>query len=127
MVDVKSVLAETPFHDGVAFEGTYEQIEILSTSDFQYYCFMNDDGKFVHVVDQPVTVKPFRAYLVKAGSVSLSNVFDIDWGDDTTGLNDVRSKVTEVRSDVFFDLQGRQITNPTKGIYIQNGKKVVIK
>lgn len=129
MVDVKYMFPETPFHDGVAFEGTYQQMEILSTADNQYYCFMNDDGKFVHVVlPTSVKVKPFRAYLRKSGSESLSNVFDIDWGDDTTGLNDVRSKMYDVRGDVFFDLQGRQVKNPTtKGIYIQNGKKVVIK
>jgi hypothetical protein len=27
----------------------------------------------------------------------------------------------------FYDLQGRRVENPTKGIYIVNGKKVVIK
>ena len=32
----------------------------------------------------------------------------------------------EVRGD-FFDLQGRKVANPTKGLYIVNGKKVVIK
>lgn len=126
MVDVKSVLAESPFIGGVIFEGTYQQINILSTSELQYYCFTASDGKFVHVVDQHVTVKPFRAYMMKSGS-ALSNYFDIDWGDDTTDLNDVRSKMLEVRGDVFFDLQGRRVMKPTKGIYIHNGKKIVIK
>jgi hypothetical protein len=27
----------------------------------------------------------------------------------------------------YFDLQGRKVANPTKGLYIVNGKKVVIK
>ena len=27
---------------------------------------------------------------------------------------------------VYYDLQGRRVQNPTKGIYIVNGKKVVI-
>lgn len=128
MVDIEYILAELPFIDGVTFEGTYQQKEICSTDDCQYYCFMASDGKFVHVVPPtPVTVKPFRAYMVKSGSDGLSNTLDIDWGDGTTSLNDVRSKMSEVRGDVFFDLQGRQVTNPTKGIYIHNGKKVVIK
>jgi hypothetical protein len=26
-----------------------------------------------------------------------------------------------------FDLQGRRVLNPTKGVYIVNGKKVVLK
>ena len=30
-------------------------------------------------------------------------------------------------SEMIFDLQGRRVENPTKGIYIINGKKVVIK
>ena len=47
--------------------------------------------------------------------------------DETTSIDNVISKMSEVRSDVFFDLQGRRITNPTKGLYIVNGKKVIIK
>lgn len=47
--------------------------------------------------------------------------------DETTSIDNVISKMSEVRGDVFFDLQGRRITNPTKGLYIVNGKKVIIK
>ena len=33
-----------------------------------------------------------------------------------------------ITSSAFYDLQGRRLTDkPTKGVYIQNGKKVVIK
>ncbi len=30
-------------------------------------------------------------------------------------------------SQLIYDLQGRRVENPTKGIYIVNGRKVVIK
>ena len=30
-------------------------------------------------------------------------------------------------NDSWYDLQGRKVTNPRKGIYIKNGKKVLIK
>ena len=50
----------------------------------------------------------------------------IGFGSETTGINDVRSKMADVRGD-FFDLQGRKVANPTKGLYIVNGKKVAIK
>lgn len=30
-------------------------------------------------------------------------------------------------SNAFFDLQGRKVKNPTKGLYIKDGKKVLIK
>lgn len=43
-----------------------------------------------------------------------------------TGIKEVkRSPNTESR--YLYDLQGRMVQNPSKGIFIQNGKKVVIK
>lgn len=47
--------------------------------------------------------------------------------EETTRLNDVRCKMSEVRGDVFFDLSGRKVENPKKGIYIHNGRKEVLK
>ena len=43
----------------------------------------------------------------------------------TTGINNVQPAV-EKKNDVIYDLQGRRVTNPSRGIYIVNGKKVVI-
>ncbi len=42
-----------------------------------------------------------------------------------TGINSVETKAPV--SDVTYDLSGRQVNNPSKGLYIQNGKKVVIR
>lgn len=42
----------------------------------------------------------------------------------TTTIDALRS---QQKSSVIFDLQGRRVINPQKGIYIVNGKKVVIK
>jgi hypothetical protein len=33
----------------------------------------------------------------------------------------------DVAPVIIYDLQGRRVTTPTKGIFIVNGKKVVIK
>ena len=30
-------------------------------------------------------------------------------------------------SEVYYDLQGRRVLYPTKGLYIVNGKKVILK
>lgn len=51
---------------------------------------------------------------------------NFDFGDEATGVNDVRGKMSDVRGD-YYDLQGRKVANPTKGLYIVNGKKVIIK
>ena len=44
-----------------------------------------------------------------------------------TAIRNVASAIPEVSSDLY-DLQGRRLNaQPTKGIYIRNGKKVVVK
>ncbi|MBO7119695.1 MAG: leucine-rich repeat domain-containing protein [Bacteroidaceae bacterium] len=45
--------------------------------------------------------------------------------DVITGVEDLNANV-KLR-DSLFDLQGRKVTNPQKGIYIQNGKKILVK
>ena len=46
---------------------------------------------------------------------------------EVTGI-DGRWKMEDGRSDVYYDLNGRRVMNPTKkGIYIVNGSKVVVK
>jgi len=46
-------------------------------------------------------------------------------GDGTTNI---REKLApEQTNDVYYNLQGQRVENPTKGIYIKNGRKVVIK
>lgn len=44
----------------------------------------------------------------------------------TNGIEDVRSKKEDVRSGIF-DLQGRRVAQPTKGVYIVNGRKVLVR
>lgn len=45
--------------------------------------------------------------------------------DETTGISEVESSKMTV--DSYYDLSGRKVAQPTKGLYIVNGKKVVIK
>ena len=46
-------------------------------------------------------------------------------GDDTTGISSVEN--LELRTESCFDLQGRRVAQPQKGLYIINGKKVLVK
>lgn len=45
--------------------------------------------------------------------------------DTTTGINRVQSSSTTTHQ--YYDLSGRRVAHPTKGIYIVNGKKMVIR
>ncbi len=45
---------------------------------------------------------------------------------NTTGINEVRGQMEEVRGE-YYNLAGQRVAQPTKGLYIVNGKKVIIK
>ena len=71
-----------------------------------------------------------KAYLHYEGGgaeePSLAREFFLFEDDDATGIDmpTVESSNTDA---VVYDLQGRRVQNPTKGLYIVNGKKVIIK
>ena len=50
----------------------------------------------------------------------------LGFGGDATGIDEVRGKTEEVRGE-FYNLAGQRVAQPTKGLYIVNGKKVVMK
>ncbi len=66
-----------------------------------------------------------KAYLL-ASDITSAPELSIDFGGELTGIADVRGKMEEVRGDIF-DLQGRKVAQPQKGLYIQNGRKVILK
>lgn len=74
-------------------------------------------------------LKANRAYLSTSYDVTVTSARDymeIVFEDEPTGIADVRSKMADVRGDVY-DLQGRKVNNPKSGLYIVNGRKVYIK
>lgn len=66
-----------------------------------------------------------KAYLstdYQATSRELQIVFEGE--EEATGIADVKSQKEE---GGFFNLSGQRVTKPTKGLYIMNGKKMIVK
>ena len=64
-------------------------------------------------------------YAVSATAEAKGFKFNFLDGEDATGID---SHFSEGESDdAWYNMQGQKIVNPTKGIYIHNGKKVIIK
>lgn len=53
------------------------------------------------------------------------NTDNIIFEGDVTGISTVKT-ATSIDGN-FYDLSGRRVTKPTKGLYFVNGKKVVMK
>ena len=67
------------------------------------------------------TLKGFRAYLpVTSSNPVRSFIFE----DNTTGIQQVSVEGLEGKA---YDLQGRRVQKPANGLYIVNGKKIIVK
>ena len=72
-----------------------------------------------------VNVKAFRGYFV-------FDTIDVDYDtarmditfDDATGIKNVGHAAN---AEKYYDLSGRVVSKPGKGIYVRNGQKMVVK
>ncbi len=145
---VPSVGTQTEFAN--LFKGSATQSTSLSTTTGGYTnYFVDKSGAFVLFGEDPVDYPAGRSYLQiptaflageasaqtrSAGSAVIESeeaeVISMEiilgeglGGDGTTGIDVQQSDGVE---DVYFNLQGQRVDNPGKGIYIKNGKVVVI-
>ncbi len=137
---IKGTAGET-FTIGVAAGGTAINGNLLkagdgtevaaSTAGAYHYVFgykkpddVVTEYGFYNLAD-PTIVPAGKAYLetaLVAGARSLSIVFD----DETTGIENFTPALPEGEGAVY-NLRGQRVAQPTKGLYIVNGKKVIIK
>lgn len=76
-----------------------------------------------------IKLKAHRAGLRLAEAIAPAKGFTIDFEAarkeaETTGIQTVKP-TTPAKENIIYDLQGRRVMNPGRGIYIVNGKKVV--
>ena len=116
----------------VTFKGTYapivwetenNSILFLGTKNTLYYP-QPSDGNYPYI-------NAFRAYFQLNNGLTAAEVSAarMNFEDDATGISDALrlNDKGQMTNDNFYDLQGRKIEKPTKGLYIHNGKKVIIK
>ena len=107
-----------------------ESSEVDCTSEYFLGVFNNEVG-FYHsgVVSKTgyYTLGANKAYLPASEVAAASRGFAIKWNDDeVTGIRTIDGQKS-VKNGAFYDLSGRRVENPQHGLYIVNGKKVVIK
>ena len=90
-----------------------------------------DDGKSLKATPGKAYLKVSENEAKDPSSAALARSFVFGGGNETTGIEGITIMGTDVQRhgtiEGIFDLQGRKISNPTKGIYIKNNKKVIIK
>lgn len=73
------------------------------------------------VVDEEISDSQWQAYnLVEGPSVTVNFLNGVP----STGISNIENQSVD---NNYYDLAGRKVAKPTKGIYVKNNKKVVVK
>ena len=116
------------------FQGTVGGKTLTASDDYDYF---GCNGEAFVSLDLPAEVAAHRCWLAlpkssgnggsPSGTRSLTIGFGGD-GDGTTGVREIK-EVREVTDDTWYTLEGMKLSGKPqkKGIYIMNGKKVIIK
>ena len=109
-----------------------ESVQVNAT-DGLYTNYVMNDGQFVKMSDEdePVELPARSAFLpLLTSETAGASIISIIWDDTATRLGNVPADDSHVNRNLdgtIYNLQGQKVENPTRGIYIINGKKVVIK
>lgn len=106
--------------DGVSHIGSYTAQNVEGV-----YGYAN--GKFVKATTG--SVKPFRTYIKVTGAQAAPMAFGVNIEGTVTGINNATTAATA--KEAIYNLQGVRVSGDlkhlTKGVYIVNGQKVVVK
>jgi hypothetical protein len=103
----------------------------IKTSDYPgsyYYLYQSSTNKF-HRVTNTLTYRPYRSFFVwnpKQGQGAPAKLSLRIVTNDGESTEITPEQIEGWEESVYYDLQGRRVLNPTNGVYIVNGKKVVI-
>lgn len=109
-------------YGGAIFQGTFSPI---AAPDMEGIYGVTPDGRIMKG-SANASMKGYRAYFdlpTDAGTSKL--VITVDGETVATGI-DAMEMLNELNGDIY-DLQGRKVNHAQKGVFIQNGKKVLVK
>ena len=127
------IITRTIVTEGISvlMRGTYDGCTLDVGDGYTYFYFGYDPQAEVpynfYIVDQGTVDIGFSLCYFKIENVSQANSFNLSFGQDATKINQVKI-VVDNKDDKVYNLNGQQVTgNLSKGIYIMNGKKVLVK
>ena len=122
--DIKANAKATTVGTNYKFVGT-----TLSKTNLTDIYKLNADGD-QFVLGTTASIEPFRAYFAPTSTAATATELSIGFGRNViTNVLELKG-VTEVKdadNNSIYNMNGQRVNKPVKGLYIVNGKKVVIK
>lgn len=124
-VDLTAKNGSTVTYDGYSFVGTLVQKTFTENLDYTRFVASGNELK---KPNSGSTLKALRAYFILPASFDHSHApkLSIDGEGEATEIISLDNERV-IMDNVYYDLSGRRVMNPTKGLYIVNGRKVIIK
>lgn len=91
----------------------------------KYALSVAEDKATFKKIASPTTIPAGKAYLEFNETISAPSL-SFDFGNGTTGINAVNGSELKVNGE-YYNLAGQRVAQPTKGLYIVNGKKYMVK
>ncbi len=115
--------------DAVEFIPTLNPTVMCTKSDkLENYFFLGTGQKLYHPASVPARIKAFRAYFKLIGSAEKARTIYLDLGDKSTSICEMQYGGGQTVSHSTYDLSGRVVSGKlNKGVYIRDGRKMVIK
>ena len=111
---------------GNSLKGT--AYKITNPGNAYVLSYKTSAGVAVYRLSNNGTIAANKAYLKFNSSSAAHEFFTFDFDTTATGVDSINTQDSEENADVkIYDLQGRRVADPGKGIYIVNGKKVLMK
>ena len=112
--------------------GTLEAMTLYETDGeyTNYYLSKGTEGVGFYKVNGSVKLGANRAYLpLKKGTTGNANTRYIGYtfDDGATSIDPLSASDADESNAAYYNLQGQRVDNPTKGLYIKNGKKVILR
>ena len=86
----------------------------------------NNKPMFSKAAANGATLRANKAYLSTAYAVGEARALSVSSDAiETTGISNVQG--SSVKAQGYYNLNGQRVSQPTKGLYIVNGRKVVVK
>lgn len=100
-------------------------VKALATEGKSIYVLYNDE----FVKTNSGTIPANRSYLPVGMDVNANARLSISFADDDeiTAIERIANSQQLKANGQYYDLQGRKVAQPAKGLYIVNGRKVVVK
>ena len=122
---------------GIKRRCLYLKEPVYTSNGYVYFDHTEEDGCWIEGIGSTAGIANSLGLVQKAGS-PFKKLLECAWmgdiyyhAEDDNLPDDIRDiridRNAQSSKDVFYDLTGRPVSAPSKGIYIQNGKKVLVK